>query len=373
MRSNFRTLLGAGFFFLGAVAASAQSAANPVPPPQLTVIPTPSADAEWLSLLESRNADAVELSASPLQGVGQAAARAKRASKHSAAADKAKEFYASHPAHPQAAEARRLEILSLVQAEENGAAATGNRLDKLVADYRTDSTVAASQRALGAGAFELSRAMRAATTHSERLTAMERAARGLLREFPTEAPGYEALLAVAEASPTDASSTLAAELAAASAPASVKKSAQILSERYALLGRALREQLTIETIDLVGKMRAGEPIVVYSWASWAPGSIELGKMIQARRFNAIAVCLDADLPAAKSVQKKYNLGGEHVYDEKGTLGALAVKLRYSAPGQIYLVDVGGVIREVRGGEDLERKLRDLGFKTPPIAPPSSNH
>jgi hypothetical protein len=120
--------------------------------------------------------------------------------------------------------------------------------------------------------------------------------------------------------------------------------------------------------SLLAELPPGLPLVVYSWATWGPGSIEFGRMIQARRFSAIGVCLDENTEEAATVAHQAGLGGKLAYDAKGLSGSLAERLKFSTAGQIYLVDAAGVIRDVRGGEDLEIKLTALDFRTPVINP-----
>lgn len=366
---RIRALCVASLNLLLATTLFGQSGPVAVPLPYDTTPPPSPDDIAWRELVESKISADREFKQLPAQANARAAEVARRAGKSIDFADRAKVFYETRPDHSMAAEARRLEIVGLIQAEEDGDRSISKRLEKAISELRGNTKIPQSTRAHASAAFEFTRGARG-KKQKDALEAVEKSARSLMVEFPGEAPAYEAILAVAEAVPLEKSRALAAEIAGSGAPAEVRLAAQVLVARYGLVAKSLTSELTAEATEQVRKLRSGDPTIIYSWATWAPGSIELGKMLQARRFNAVGVCLDEDLPAARLVRRRHNLGGEHIFDEKGRSGELAAKLKFSTAGQIYLVDAAGVIRDVRGGENLEAKLKELGFKTPPIPTPT---
>lgn len=283
-------------------------------------------------------------------------------------ADRARQFYAKHPNHPMAGEARKLEVFSLIEAREKGDKGEGKRLERQVETLRKDPAVPASIRAQAAAAYDFTSAILPLRGAAERMTATVDVARKLAKEFPAEPQAYEALLAVAKASPKEDAEKLAREIVESPAPEAAKKSAQLLLDRHALVGRTLASVIGEAGDSVLAELPAGLPVVVYSWATWGPGSIEFGRMIQARRFAAIGVCLDENTEEAATVAHQVGMGGKLAYDSKGLSGELAERLKFSTAGQIYLVDADGVIRDVRGGEDLETKLAAFDFRTPVINP-----
>lgn len=368
---KIRAQILAGACLFGAISAGAQPTIPSDNPPPAGALPAPTAvDRAWEALLQAKKDAEQPTEPLPLEAAAQKQARARRAALDVGIADQAKAFYTANPDYYWAAEARRLEILSLIQAEEAGDAATGSRLAQAVASLRADPKLPAKIRAHGAAAYEFTRAVRDQPDEAARHDALEKTARALIQEFPAEMPGYEALLALSRAAEPAKAEALARELAAASAPAPIRASAQTLLDRYALVGRPLADILPATASELKTSLPAGQPIIIYSWATWGPGSIELGRMIQARRFAAAGICLDDDLAAARRLQHEAGLGGQHIYDGKGREGEIATQLKFSTAGQIYLVDAQGVIRDVRGGEGLEAKLAALGFQTLVINPPS---
>lgn len=336
----------------------------PTTPPANERTVSSQSERDWRELLESRKQ--TDLEGRETDG---ADGRAARIAGNRSVADKAREFYTTYSGDALASEARRLEVLALIGAREEGDASSSGRLEQAVAALRSDRQVPTPIRAQGVAAFEFTRELRAVRGLVARMDTTERVARGLIREFPGEAPGYEALWAVAKARPQQESAKLAQELLASDAPPPLKAAAQTLLDRYALIGRPLASVLDGDSgLKALANLPAGTPLIVYSWASWGPGSLDFGRMIQARRFAALGVCLDQDIAEAGRMAHSLGLGGEHVYDESGLQGPAATRLKFSTAGQIYLVDEAGVIRDVRGGEDFETKLAALGFRTPAINP-----
>lgn len=318
---------------------------------------------DWDDLLESRKQ--AETDVRPAEGADM---RIARIAGNRSVADKARAFYTIHPDDALASEARRIEVLSLIGAREAGDVDVSGRLEEVVSALRSNNQIATPIRAQGVAAFEFTRGLRDVRGFEARLDATERIARELIREFPGESPPYEALWAVAKARPQEESATLAREILTSNAPERFKTAAQTLIDRYALTGRPLTSVLDESGLKALAKLPKGAPMIVYSWASSGPGSLEFGRMIQARRFAALGVCLDEDTTEAGWIAHSQGLGGEHLFDENGLQGSAAGRLKFSAAGQIYLVDEAGVIRDVRGGEDFEKKRTALGFRTPAINP-----
>ena len=361
----------AGLWLCGCLAAVAPGqnipSDNP-PPPGLLPAPT-AADHSWAALLAAQDSATQGPAQTPGDAATRIQAQAERAGRSRAVADQAKIFYTANPTHDRTAEARNVEIFSLIASIEDGDATVTGRLGQAVADLRADLSIPVKIRAKGVAAHEFTRAWRGLNSRTQRMETTERIARDLIREFPTEPQGYEALLACGQADVSVKSEQIARELIVSNAPEDIRKSAQGLLDRSALVGSALSAVLGVAGADLLAALPSGEPVIVYSWATWGPGSIELGRMIQARRFAAIGICLDEQVEAAKKAEHAEGLGGKHLYDAQGRQGSMAGRLNFNTAGQIYLVDAQGVIRDVRGGEDLETKLAALGFKTPVLVKP----
>lgn len=355
------------------LSAAAAGAANTQPlaapaSPDTAVQPTP-AQLEWQALLSARGAvDDGRKSAPPAGTAGVVAARVGTAANPNLAlADQARDFYTKNPTFVFGPEARRIEVLALLDAEEEGEATAPARVERTVAQIRQDKSMSELARAGAVAAFEYRRALRGAASPDSRLGLTEATARRMLAEFPASDVGPTAMLAVASASDVVKAAALAEEVIAKSTDERSRAAARVVRLRSALVGRPLR--VLLPTVPAVQALPRGTPLIVYSWSADAAGSVDFGRMVQARRFTALGVCLDTDVTRGQEAQRAANLGGTHIYDAKGTAGVVAEALALNAPGLVYLIDRTGVIRDVRGLNGLESKLNALGFRTPTLVRP----
>jgi hypothetical protein len=229
---------------------------------------------------------------------------------------------------------------------------------------RTDVPVALKAQIAAAHAFGLAAA--AGDLHLAPAK-IENLSRGLIREYPQEIASYQALYALCRSSDAKTALRLANEICNSSAPEEIKTEARLIRDRFNLVGKSIKDKLGSTVVSKIEK--ANSPLIIYSWASWGPGSIDLGRMIQARRFEAVAVCVDESVENAAKVASRTGMGGLLVYDVKGLKGDVASALKFTGAGQIYLVDKDGVIRDVWVGSELESKLKNLGFSPAALVRP----
>lgn len=320
--------------------------------------PTSAADVEWQSLLLTKKAAERSDDFEPSDLAARNLKRETRSDLRSKVASEARKFYTSHPNHPFVSEARKLEVLALIEAVEEGEKGETKLLEMRVEAIRSDQSVPSQTRAHVVSAYKFTTAVRGMIDDKLRKAAVEKTARELIKEFPGEAPGYQALLALARAGNSDQAKSLAQIIVSSPAPALIRAGAQTILDREALVGRSLAEVLGQDDLQILTKAGATYPAILYSWASWGSRSLEFGRMIQWRQFNAISVCLDEEIQAAEFAQSQSKLAGLCLYDAAGRNGRLAKALKFDGPGQIYLIDAQGVIRDVRGGEPhLEGKLK----------------
>lgn len=324
----------------------------------------------WETLTQAEEVVTKDSGTLPTEASARAQARSARVTKHNSVADQAQAFYTEYPDSYWAGEARKLEISALLQAVDNGDESGTVRLKKAVAALRSSTKVTNKVKAEGVATYAFATALAEAKSNAARLTAAETVARDLIKEFPSEQPGYQTLYVLAKASDSTTALKLAKELVASAAPTTIKTGAQTIIDRYALVGKTLSSVVGETGAALLATMRQDESAIVYSWATWGAGSLELGRMIQARRFNALGICVDEDVTAAKAAQQSANLGGVHLYDASGLKGTVASNLKFITAGTIYLVDAKGVIRDVQGATDLETKLTTWGLKSAAIVVPT---
>lgn len=350
-----------GLFF--AVVLSGQIAAQPTatsnPAPQLTP-----AELAWLNVRAAMFTPdfSKEL---PTEPVARQAVLAEHAARFGAAADRAREFYTKFPDSQHAEEAKGQEVQALINASRTGDATAEGRLNATVETFRADKKVSNKVKAQTISAHTFNRVMRGKTTKAERLAAIESAARNLAADFPDQPQGHESLLTVALAGDDEVlSRQIAEELLRSPSPAAVKENARALLGRLDLVGKPLAVELDgADAKKAKGAVKAGRSTLIYTWASWSPGSLALAANLKQRGVNAnvIALNLDDDSKAAEALAQKEGLLGTVVYDERGREGALAQRLKVKSAPQVIIVDAQGVIRDVRGETDLAKKLQALGL------------
>ncbi len=344
---------------LSALAASAQSGQTE---PGAAAAPA-SADAEWAAL---RNLGRPQ--SPPAAGVPASPARARdrEIAARLAEADRLRDFRLRHPAHAAATEAKRLEAKALLHAKALGDTAQDGRRSQLVGEIRRDAAIALPLRAeVAAFSDNLDVSRLPGLTRDSRLAAYERVARALNAEFPALPDGCESLVRIAKDSPDDRAQAIAREvLSLAAAPAQARAEAQILLDRHALVGRPLREAGgLILASSAPAAAGGGRPVIIYTWASFSPGSVaQAGRIAELAPAHArlVGVCLDQrDLAPARALAATGQLPGEQVFDWLGRRGELAETLKLAEVGLVYVADAGGVIRSVSAQRNLAEALAAL--------------
>ena len=293
------------------------------------------------------------------------AAMAPRAAAAVAHADRAKNFQVLYPANKNAPDAKLVEVRALVSAVELGDATVEGRLSTAVQALREETTLPSQIRVQAIAAYEFSRRMRGLKTHESRLEAIEEVARSLIVEFPGEPQGYESLLTLANGSADEAKAKkIAHELERMPVPPAIKEETQRLVGRIQLVGQPLAAELTgANETEVKTKLQEGVPTIIYSWATWNPGSLALAARLKVAggAANFIGVNLDQDRTVAEAAAQREALVGNLVYDSRGREGALAKRLKLGNAGEVLLVDAQGIIREVRGQGELTAKLKQIGL------------
>lgn len=301
----------------------------------------------------------------PADPVQQKAYLRNQAERFVMAADRAGKFYATYPEHPKADEARAMEVQALLSAKRAGDATVDGRLTHTVEKLRADPRVPVKIKAKAVAMYSFQTALLGKKSSADRLQALEDTARTLTADFPTEPQGYESLLTVANATDDEKKvRKIVAELLNGPSGETVKLGAQQLIARWELVGKPIDVELAGANAHAAGNARKpGQPTLIYTWASWSPGSINLAATLKKRGVNAtvIGLNLDTDPVAASAVAAREALLGAQVYDERGIEGSLAQRLKVRTAPQVIIVDSAGKIREIRGESDLEKKLNQHGL------------
>jgi len=185
------------------------------------------------------------------------------------------------------------------------------------------------------------------------------------RSFPSQPQGYESLLTLARESSAAEAKALLEELIAMNPPASVKAEAERHLERFGFVGEQFEELLIGDAgAEVKAAIEPGKPVVLYSWATWSPGSFALARELAKRdltRATILALNLDNDVKAAQELAAREALPGRMIYDAAGPYGVVAGRLRINGAPLVFLIDSEGTVRDVRGTEDFQTKLAALGL------------
>jgi hypothetical protein len=262
------------------------------------------------------------------------------------AADRAKQFYVQHPAHPKAREARKIEVESLLRAVRAGAYEHESKAVRLASDYRADGGNPRRDRfEVAALAQDIAMQKRPLTSRAAILAEYEKTALELLGEFHDEPAAYDMLLGVARNADPVRARAMADRVLRMPAPAAVKEEAHLIIGRLDMPGKAI----ALEWQDDSGKSHkitdyGGKVVVFYVWAAWTPASLEAdGKVRTLVPSNAILVSVNVDtnLAEGRNAAARSGIAGIRYYDTRGIQGPLPRQLRVSQVPAVHVVDPRG--------------------------------
>lgn len=266
-----------------------------------------------------------------------------------------------------AREARQLEHIALINAENAGDETRKEQRKALLREIRTDQSLPVAQRCEAVARdkyFELQKqqmkverapgfrqggqdALPALKSDSPRhsfdgrLAAYANIERSLIQEFSEAPNGYEGLLHIArDSSPEQGAAIIAELLTLEAVPENVKTQAAIMHARYALAGRSLSEL----AVDF--PLTPDAETWLYTYAGNHRDSIVLAKMLADSKpdtVELIGLCLDR--PGAVSSQGNPAGGrppGRIIQDD----GNFSAALVMTAPGLAYAIGGDGQIRTV---------------------------
>jgi hypothetical protein len=279
-----------------------------------------------------------------------------------ARADLARNFYLNFPQHPRAVEARKLEVLALLDAGASNA--SGSRLYAAAHALRNDPNVPDKDRAIVAGFYDLRLAAVGLARSENEFTVYETVARALTVEFPRQPQGYETLLTLAAQKGNPHGLALARELAASSAPDGIVKRAQRLAIRLNLTGKKLSQ--TLPMVAAAQPTGSGKLTIVYTWSTLNAESILLAQQLaQLNVGRAQWIGVNLDLAGARSAAEKLasdgRFPGVQIYDDRGPDGTVAVALGVDSAPVAFFVGSDGVIVDVHAAGSLLKTLPYFGL------------
>lgn len=274
-----------------------------------------------------------------------------RVDKFLQAADGARALRAAHPDSAESFEAEVFEAKCLLNIALAADKSQETRAAKLIGEIRGDSRIPARARFEVVALSEVVRLQSVSADREQFLAASELSARNLIGEFPQETGGYEALFRLAENQPDDAKGAgIAREIMRMPAPALIKDQVQVYLDRRALIGQSLPEIAD-------GILGAGNPIsaskgksiLLYTWASWNPGSVAFARnliKLAPKEVALVGVNFDLDAALARNLAQKETLPGAQLYADGGLDSSLARALKVTTAMEAYVADAHGNLREV---------------------------
>lgn len=268
-------------------------------------------------------------------------------------ANDAKSFRDAYKDHSKSARARLLEATSLLKAQMLGAQGHEERASILVEALKGDVSLSRDERYAMLMMAEYLLVRSVARNSTDAPFARKESARYLILEFPEQAGGYLSLLQVADATEEATKVRFVAdEIRASPAPFAAKAQAEILVERYALIGKSLADvaNTALGRDNFFEKCR-NRRVLLYTWSRESKHSMRYAREMVERAAPGVLVVgynLDRDIAAAKAAAAAQKLPGHQYYNEGGIGSQLALLLKLNATPLVYLTDAHGIIRDVNG-------------------------
>lgn len=273
-------------------------------------------------------------------------------------ADAAKAFRQGFPGDAKAKDSLVIETSSLLKVAFLGDSTRAIYTDALVNEIERDTTLPSRVRYNIVALSEHLLRRQTVRSSSDARAGHETSARYLIKEFPAEEGGYLTLLSAADASGDRAKvDSIVQEIEDSPAPFAAKGAARVVATRYSLIGKSLADVAnTALGRDNFFEVTRTRKTVLYTWATWSPGSLEFAKNVLSKiegDIHIIGYNLDRDVDAAKEVARKEGLPGTHYYDSAGPGSWLTLLLSLNAAPLVYVTDQNGVIT------DVSAKRRDI--------------
>ncbi len=262
-------------------------------------------------------------------------------------------FREENQAHGKALEAALEQAKCLLRAAYLGDSESEQSSLPLVELVRNDERLPSSARFQVEALSEQLLIRSLAKSSAEAQLARQHSARYLMSRYPSEAGGYDLLLATADTSEDQMKvAEVVREVLGSDAPFSSKAKATVIKERWELLGKNLNNVAnTALGRGTFFTSQGGKKILVYTWATWSRPSLDFAAKLKAEKsqeYELIGFNLDTDVSKAKAVAEQAGLTGKQFYEGAGKGGRLALLLKLDRVGRVYLTDDTGAITSVTG-------------------------
>ena len=280
-------------------------------------------------------------------------------------ADKARDFYTRFPDGPNVLPSRLMELQLLQLAVHFGAT---NRLAGLDAHERAflADTNAPEQVRYELRLDVIGRELKAKPAGGADMnTALEKAGRELVREFPNGPAGYEILLNLAQSGDAGKARDLGELMANSGGSAALTDAGRGLLRRLDALGRPLAIQFTAADGRAVNLTTLSNHVVLVDfWATWCPPCVALAPELKrlytrfhTNGFEVVGINFDDDTNAVQRLIKEQGLVWPQYFG--GRDNKFGREYSVNTLPSVWLVDRKGNVRDLHGTENLAAKVAKL--------------
>jgi thiol-disulfide isomerase/thioredoxin len=288
------------------------------------------------------------------------------------AAQRAKDFYTKYPDHQMAKRAKQMELLLINESVQLGATNNFARLGELEGEKLKDPNLPEDER-FALRAQQLQRRVNAKEQEDTKagLNEMEKGVRELQKEFPDREEINSLLLAVAqgrlEQNEPEKARTLAEEVLKNKPEQEAGKEAQSLLKKLNLLGKPFElKYSSVDGKEVDVQKFKGKVVLVDFWATWCgpcmrelPHLKEAYKNLHEKGFEIVGISSDEDKEILQKTIKKEEIPWAQYLDGDNGGPKFGEDFQIATIPTMWLIDKKGVLRDLNGREDLEKKVAKL--------------
>ena len=282
-------------------------------------------------------------------------------------ADRARDFYARFPDNTNVSRARVTEVQALQLAVHYGAT---NRLADLIA---CEAAIVADTNAPVELRYQLrldqiGRELPAESAKGvDAKTALEKAGRELVKDFPNGSAGYNILMDLATDADLLKMHELAMLMANSGGPPELTDLGKGLQRRIDAVGKPLAIEFTTADGRMVNLTTLSNKVVLVDfWATWCPECVtmtpeikKLYNQFHARGFDVAGINFDDDTNKARQFIRNQDLTWPQYFGGRGPGNKFGREYSISALPVMWLVDRKGIVRDIHGTTALEAKVAKL--------------
>ncbi|HEX5398194.1 MAG TPA: TlpA disulfide reductase family protein [Verrucomicrobiae bacterium] len=282
-------------------------------------------------------------------------------------ADQARDFYTRFASSANVSRARVTEVQALQLALHYGAT---NRLGDLEASEQAiiDDTNAPVALRYQLRLDQIGRELPAESAKGvDARTALEKAGRELVKDFPNGSAGYNILMDLATGADLLKMHELAMLMADSGGPPELTDLGKGLQRRIDAVGKPLAIEFTAADGRAVNLTTLSNQVVLVDfWATWCPECVtfspkikKLYDQLHSKGFDVVGINFDDDTNKAQQFIREHDLPWPQYFGGRGPDNQFGREYSISALPVMWLVDRKGIVRDIHGTTELEAKVAKL--------------